>query len=95
MPKKGVVNNPKGRPAGSKNQRTIQWEALHDSIVDQHAASFNSIMDELLNHEELDCRIQGADLYLKMLEYFKPKLARQTLVGDGEANPVVIIHEKI
>lgn len=95
MPKKGTVNNPQGRPAGSKNQKTLQWEALHDSIVDQHAASFNAIMDELLNHEELEGRVQGADLYLKMLEYFKPKLARQTLVGDGEANPVVIIHEKI
>ena len=95
MPKKGVVNNPQGRPVGSKNAKTEQWEALHNAIVSQHAGSFNAIMDELLNHKELDGRIQGAELYMKMLEYFKPKLARQTIVGEGEDNPVVIIHQAI
>jgi hypothetical protein len=28
MPRKGTVNNPKGRTPGTKNEKTKQWEKL-------------------------------------------------------------------
>jgi len=43
---KGQTNNPNGRPSGSKNEKTKQWEELHESIVGVHADRFNSILQQ-------------------------------------------------
>lgn len=69
---KGKTNNPNGRPAGSKNEKTKQWEALGESIMSVHTERFNDI----LKAKAEDDPDTFMDLYLKVLEYFKPKLAR-------------------
>jgi hypothetical protein len=71
---KGKTNNPNGRPAGGKNLKTVQWEALGEAIITVHAERFNTILAEL--EEE-----KFVDTYTKILEYFKPKLQRQTIEG--------------
>jgi len=83
------------KPKGATSEKTEQWKVLHESIVNQHAASFNAVLDELLNSDDLDERIMGSEQFLKMLEYFKPKLARQQIVGDSEAPVQIIISDKI
>lgn len=90
---KGHTNNPHGRPAGSKNERTKQWEALGEAICGRHAERFNRLMDQLWDRAD-----QGDDdaleiamrNYLQTVEYFKPKQARQTVVGEADAPPVLI-----
>ena len=66
-----------GRTAGVKNERTLQWEALGESIVTTHTNRFNSILANS-NDKEF------SDRFLQVLEYFKPKLNRTTLEGGDK-----------
>jgi len=95
MFKAGQSGNPNGRPVGAKSEKTKQWEVLHESITNQHAASFNAVLDELFNSDEIDEKIVGSELYIKMLEYFKPKQARTQVVGDKNEPIQIIISDKI
>jgi len=98
-PAKGTTNNPNGRPIGSKNERTAQWDALAESIVGIHADNFNKIMDadfvDATEHEDeeimMNARSRYTNNYIKIMEFFKPKQARTTIMGDNEAAPVQII----
>ncbi len=74
-----VKGQPKsgGRTAGVKNERTLQWEALGESIVTTHTNRFNSILENS-NDKEF------SDRFLQVLEYFKPKLNRTTLEGGDK-----------
>lgn len=65
----GGLRKGAGRPKGSKNEKTKEWETLGESITTKHADRFNRIMDEA-NDEKF------ASLYLQTLEYFKPKQSR-------------------
>jgi hypothetical protein len=58
-----------GKVVGSKNYKTKQWEQLGEAIITTHAERFNNILNEL--DEE-----KFADMYCKILEYFKPKHQR-------------------
>ena len=40
--KKGQVTNPRGRPKGAKDKRTIAWEALSESLIGNQAEEFNN-----------------------------------------------------
>lgn len=73
--KKGQTGNPNGRPVGSKNERTKQWEALGESIMTTHLKRFNDMLSTM---DDKDFR----DTMLDLFEYFKPKLSRTTIVGD-------------
>ena len=73
--KKGESGNPKGKPKGAKGKKTEQWEAIGEAISGKHAEAFNDFMDELWSGGQ-DKKLQAADLYLKTVEYFKPKQAR-------------------
>lgn len=78
MPPKGKTNNPKGKPKGIKNIKTLQWEALGESITSKHTERFNGIL------ESADDKL-FTELYLDILEYFKPKQQRTELTGkDGK-----------
>lgn len=88
MPAKGVTNNPNGRPKGSKNEKTLMWEQLGEYITQQGAEKATRILHTM---EEEDFMRH----YLMMLEYFKPKQARTTIVGDSEAPIQIIISDKI
>lgn len=92
---KGRTNNPNGRPEGSKNERTKQWEALAESITGMHAERFNAIVCSFMDHEDPEVQEKGAHLYLQALEYFKPKQARVTHAGDQDAPVAITIHGNI
>ena len=82
----GKSNNPKGKPKGSKTHKTLEWEALGDSIITIHAAKFNNILKNMDDEEFVDA-------YTKILGYFKPKLAAQSIdhTTKGEAIQTTII----
>jgi len=92
---KGQTNNTQGRPVGSKNKRTEQWEALGESITGQQAEKFNDFLDKLWNSRNDEDKMIASELYLKTLEYFKPKQARQTIVGEGDSPVQIIISDKL
>ena len=73
-----------GRAKGGKNERTLQWEALGESIMAVHTKRFNEVLTAMDDSD-------FADNYLKILEYFKPKIARTELTGaDGESLTTVV-----
>lgn len=74
----------KGRPKGSKNEKTEQWEKF--------ATWFMSGGLERL--EEEMGKLEGKDFVMTvkdLLEYFKPKLAR----NEGEKDNITIIFNKV
>lgn len=85
---KGKTNNPKGRPVGSQNERTIMWNQLGDYVVTSGAQRAMTILGDMDDEDFLH-------YYLTMLEYFKPKQARQTIVGESDAPVQIIINDKL
>ncbi len=92
---KGQSGNPNGKPKGAKSEKTKQWEELHESIVGVHADKFNSILQQWADSYDPDEQAQFVDAYMKILEYFKPKQARQTIVGEGDSPVQIIISDKL
>ncbi len=76
--KKGQSGNPNGRPEGSVNRRTEEWESLRNSIATKHTNRFNKLLDSMSDED-------FKKAFIEVLEYFQPKLARTTIVGDSEA----------
>lgn len=66
---KGVTGNPAGKPVGTKSTKIKQWEVLHESIAGTHTERFNKVLATLDDKEFMDN-------YLRILEYFKPRLQR-------------------
>lgn len=79
---KGKTNNPNGRPVGSKNQKTKEWEALGESILTRHASRFNNILNSSKDGEFMD-------KFLSIIEYFQPKLARVESKQQVESETVI------
>ena len=76
------------KPKGAIHEKTEMWHKLGEFIVTEGAHRAMGILMEMDNEEFLKN-------YMAMLEYFKPKQARNIHSGD-EQNPVVInIHGNI
>ena len=78
---KGGAREGAGRKKGGKNKRTLEWEALGESISTTHAARFNAYLDNCEDDK-------FAELFLKALEYFKPKMQRTELEHDIADNQI-------
>lgn len=81
----------KGKPKGAKSERLKQWDALGESIIGQQAEEFNKFLNDLWQDDAK--KIQAAELYLKTLEYFKPKLSRSDVNQNNThdfSTPIVI-----
>lgn len=64
------------KPKGAQHEKTKQWETLAESIVTTHTERFNGILSECDDKVFLE-------QYLKILEYFKPKLNRSEITGEN------------
>ena len=87
MSVKGKTNNPHGRPTGSKNARTEQWEELGHSLVTKHSERANAILENCDDETFMDN-------YGKLLEYFKPKQSRAVVQQEGTHQVEVVIKRK-
>jgi len=86
---KGRTNNPAGKPKGAKGVKTQQWNALADSITGEQAQKFAAHMNDLWKGDAKD-KNQAAELFIKTVEYFKPKQARieSVITGDLSVNSI-------
>ena len=64
------------RPAGSKNLKTEEWLLFRDHCLTGGIQRFQEEMNKLHGRDY-------AEMFLKLLEFHKPKLARQELTGDA------------
>lgn len=71
-----------GRPKGSKDKRTLQWEALGEYLCNKGSERFLSDLQSKDSHE-------FSETYLKILEYFKPKRARLDNTGEIDHHHIV------
>ena len=76
---KGNCYNPKGR-GKSKNVKTLEWEAFGKRLLEVGLPRMARLIESGEYPEEDFVRT-----FIALLEYFKPKLARQELTDkDGE-----------
>lgn len=84
-----------GRTIGAKSKKTLEWEALAESITGLQAGYFNQYIQDLWHSDLSKDKEKAADLFLTTLEYFKPKLQRSNvdLTSGGEPirTPNIII----
>lgn len=85
---KFAPGNP-GRPKGAKDHKTRQWDALGEAICNEHTERFNTVLAKMEDED-------FAEMYLKTLEYFKPKLSRQEVKSEvtNKHQPVQITAEE-
>lgn len=79
---KGVSANPNGRGKGVQNKKTILLETFCQDIIEGGVERFNNAMNTLADKSP----DKYVTAYLQLLEYVKPKLARQevNLNSKGE-----------
>lgn len=70
------------RPKGSKNQKSIEWEALGNFITNQGLTRLMTILETCDDQTFLRN-------YVQLLEYFKPKMKRLE-VTEGEKQSTII-----
>ena len=81
---KGQTNNPNGRKIGTKNKKSIEWEALGEAIRNKHAKRFNEELDKLEGREFIKA-------YTNIINYFKPKLQNTSI----DTRPSFDEHKKL
>jgi hypothetical protein len=83
----------KGRPKGTPNKKTEQWQAFSEYCLSGGVERFQKELNGLKGK-------QYVDAFLSILEFHKPKLARTELTGeDGEELipkniTIEIVHKK-
>lgn len=80
---KGKTGNPNGRPKGSVGEKAIMWQQLGEYVVNEGAVRAMQVLAAMDDESFLEN-------YMTMLEYFKPKQARVSHIGEEDAPPLVI-----
>lgn len=84
-----------GRPKGTKNTRTLQWEELGKQITEANTAKFNGLLGRLWDSPDINDQVRAAELFLRLAEYFRPKLQRTQHYTDTSGSlPRIIIRVK-
>lgn len=80
--KKGRTNNPNGRPVGSRNRRTEQWQLFVDYCLNGGLEKFQDELNKL----------EGKDYvaaFISIIEFHKPKLARSEMKLEAEVRHTI------
>ena len=54
-------------------------------MVNDHAGRFADVLEHLMCSDKVNEQVKGAELFLKALEYFKPKVKREE--PDAHTDP--------
>jgi len=65
-----------GRPKGSKDKRTLQWQTFSEYCLNGGLERFEQELNSLEGK-------QFVDAFLTLLEYHKPKLSRAEVKHEG------------
>ena len=84
--KVGMRNNPDGRPKGSINKRSLEWDILKSAIIGRHAERFNTALNNLSDKE-------FTKAYTAVLGHFKPRLQSVGLDANVKSNPVIVFQD--
>lgn len=76
-----------GRKKGSKGIKSLQWESIGDYLVQNGSEEFLKVLKGLADNEPE----KYAELFLKVLEYFKPKRAREDGDGNSDTGDTIFI----
>jgi len=68
----------------------LQWEDLGASIIGHHAERFGNLLDNLWDSEVPADRVRAAELFLRTLDYFKPRLARVQVKEEAVRIPPLV-----
>lgn len=82
---KGKTNNPKGRPVGIRSEKAVQWDMIKETFMTSHTERANRVLASLDDEKFLDA-------YMKMLEYFKPKLARSENTNTNDTKVTIEVN---
>ena len=77
---KGKSGNIKGKPKGIRSEKTLILETFCEDIIEGGIERFNQAMNTLAERNPP----KYIDAYLALLEYVKPKLARQDVNLDAK-----------
>ena len=88
---KGTIppNAGKGRPRGSPNKATAAVREAIALFAQQNVGKLQTWLDATAERNPE----KAADLYLRALEYFTPKLARTGLSGEVGVRGKLVIHD--
>jgi hypothetical protein len=89
---KGMTNNPNGRPLGSLNKKTLEWEEFGSMFVAEALPKVAEFINDCMDSNDEDLKFKASGLALDVLEYFKPKQARVTHAGDEKAPVIIQVH---
>ena len=92
---KGMTNNPNGRPLGSLNQKTLEWDEFGSLFVAEALPKVAAFINECMDSNDEYLKFRAASLALDVLEYFKPKQARITHAGDDKAPVIIQVHSDL
>lgn len=76
------------KPKGAISERTEMWNKLGEYVVTQGAERAMQVLAQMEDEEFLKN-------YMMMLEYFKPKQARNVHASDSNSPVIVQIHGNI
>jgi hypothetical protein len=86
-------NNLGAVKAGKKSKKVQAWEELGKHIEELHTEKFNEFMLSLWQSKIKRDKILAAELYLKVLDYFKPKLSRSTVDNTHDYRQPIVIEK--
>ena len=76
--------NRKGRPVGSKSEKTKVWDEISDWFANDALSLYKSNLLEMMQSEDKRIKNEAMKRYESLLEYFKPKLSRTEVRAEIE-----------
>lgn len=83
------VSKGQGRPKGSKDAKTHTWDDIGEYLKQDGSIRFVEALKDLVE----DDPEKYVEVYMKILEYFKPKRAREDGQGNSDTGPNIFISD--
>lgn len=82
--KKGQSGNPSGKPKGTKNTKTIEWEEFGKELLNEGSMKAKRILSESTDENFMK-------YYIQLIEYFAPKQSRIESTNKNDNQTIIKI----